>query len=82
MDTLTAFVDECLKVEQGKQVSTGAVHTAYSEWAKRNGEVGIRKRQLTERMKEKGFVINPGAKNKRFFQDVSFSDDVEITETG
>lgn len=61
MDSLQAFIDECLIIKSGHKVLGTAVYSAYAEWCEESGEYPLSKRVLTIKLKEKGFITRKSA---------------------
>lgn len=62
MDILAQFLQECCGVDRVSRVGVGELYQAYTEWCERNGKNPLSQRNLSLRMKERGFnTVRSGA---------------------
>ena len=66
-DTLGAFLDDCCAQGDDCTVSTAALYTAYSNWADKNNEYAVSKRELSRQLKERG-IESSERRGQRFAQ--------------
>jgi len=55
-DVVAAFIDECCAIGADCNVPKGALYETYVEWAKKSGEQTVSKKELGNKLAEKGFV--------------------------
>jgi putative DNA primase/helicase len=55
MDVLSDFIDECCIVQELARAPVGELYKAYCEWAERNGEDTLTRRNLTTQLSGRGF---------------------------
>jgi putative DNA primase/helicase len=68
MDVLSDFIDECCIVNPIARAPAGDLYKAYSEWAERNGEYVLTRRQLSSQLSERGFVNDKGTHGWYFWK--------------
>jgi putative DNA primase/helicase len=62
MDSVGAFLDEACVLDIPSVISVSDFYIAYESWAKSSGERALPKRILTNRMRDREFVIEPQGK--------------------
>jgi putative DNA primase/helicase len=70
-DSVGGFLAESCVMDAQSSIPVGELYAAYEEWAKASGEFTVSKRALTNRMRDRGFVIEKmGPRNMMSIQGV------------
>ena len=60
MDVLADFLDECCVLKPTAWVPVGELYEKYKDWCQKNGEDLLSQRELSPRLKERGFQHKRG----------------------
>ena len=68
MDAIGAFIEDACTIHADAKESVGDLYREYTAWAEENGERALNKRQLSQRLGERGFVNVRGTGGWYFWQ--------------
>jgi len=73
MDAIGAFIEECCTIYENAKVSAGDLYKEYTIWTEENGERALNKRQLSQRLGERGFRNERGAGGWYFWKGIGLT---------
>ena len=76
------FVDECCVVRPEVHATFKELYAAYGAWCEESGEVAEKKRRFGDRLTERGFDPDKGAKNASIRRGIALKSDREPPDGG
>ncbi len=83
-DVIGAFFDECCSIVEDEATYTrwSVLFETYQEWCKRSGENVMKKRDFSDRLKERGFPPDNGPKNVAIRRRILLREDAPRPDRG
>ena len=75
MDILGDFIAERCVIAEGERVAATEIYNAYKAWIPETGERVMTKKQLGQRLQERGFVSVKGAQGRRYWVGLRLAQD-------
>ena len=75
MDILGDFIAERCVIAEGERVAATELYNAYKAWIPETGERVMTKKQLGQRLQERGFVSVKGAQGRRYWVGLRLAQD-------
>lgn len=81
MDTLSAFLDECCKLNSAFKIKSTDLYVRYQQWCEENGENPMKQRTLGLKMSDRGFKPVKSTGGSRMWQGLALADNRGNAET-